>query len=87
MSLDYFLLIKTGYNDILQDLDSIISIYINLKDITNLEFSKKHNSTTHNQMMINSNKIQHFINIRQEISDHILVCDENIKLLNIDPDK
>jgi hypothetical protein len=87
MSLDYFLLTKTGYNDIMQNLDSIISVYINLKDITNLEFSKSYNSTTYNQMMVNSNKIQHFINVRQEISDYLLVCDENIKLLNIEPDK
>lgn len=79
MSLEYFLLSKTGYNTILQDLDSTIGIYTNLKSITKLEYTKIH--PTYIKLSNPDNNVEHLINLKQQIINLIIMCDENIRLL------
>jgi hypothetical protein len=80
MSLDYFLLSKDGYNIILQDLDSIIGVYLNLNDVTRLACTTIH--PTYIKLFKQSNDISHFIKLKHQIYELIAMCDENISILN-----
>jgi hypothetical protein len=85
MSLDYFLLCKEGYENIIQHLDSIIHIYKDIEDITTdfLEFQNEESkeSAKFVDVMLDPQKqinIQCFIDKRNYISQMKLRCNKKI---------
>jgi hypothetical protein len=76
MSTDYFALNKSGYDTILQDIDSIISTFMNLKNISTIDSTNI--SPTYIQKSDFSNKLTMMFKLRQEIYILKEYCDKQI---------